>query len=643
MMPDAASLSTPLAYALAYAQRGWHVLPLVPGEKRPMGKLVPRGALDATIDGETIRRWWQAVPTAGIGIAMAPSGLVALDIDPRNGGAETFDALQAEHGSLRSEVMAYTGGGGEHHVFVLPPGSTAALPGKLGPGVDVKANGYICVEPSLHPSGKKYGWEAGSSPLDGVAPSPLPDWLRSLRVDLSTPDRSASTGRPVDAEVARDVREALYVLDADDYATWVQAGMALHSTGWGGPAYAMWAAWSQQSNKFDAQGVRAKWASFHTPEERGRGVTVAWVFQRAKDAGWINPRASIKSAPVGPADAAQGSADGLPLLSLAQLREKSAAVSWVVKHVLPSESLGVMFGGSGTFKSFIALDCALHVAHGLRWLGRKTRKASVIIIAAEGGSGIWRRIDAWHRQQGLSWSDAEVYVVPVAVDLLHDAEMVVSAARALGVEPQLVVVDTLSQTFPGEENSATEISGYLRELGLWFRSVWRCAVLVIHHTGHMATERPRGSSAIRANVDFMIGVFRSETEMIATMTVGKQKDGELLPDQTFHLQVVELDQDVDGDPTTSLVARAVMSDTEKAELVAHEARRGRSGHHPAILTLAQNGMQERDLRRAFYETCELQDQDSRRQAYYRALNWAKRAGFIDIAQGIVIVLKETSA
>ena len=114
----------------------------------------------------------------------------------------------------------------------MPPGAQLSLPGTLGPGIDLKCNGYIVVEPSIHPSGKAYGWEASSNPLDHVVPSPLPDWLRSLRVHLDAP-RPAAGDIPVDPKTARDVREALYVLDAEDYHQWVQAGMALHHTGWG--------------------------------------------------------------------------------------------------------------------------------------------------------------------------------------------------------------------------------------------------------------------------------------------------------------------------------------------------------------------------------------------------------------------------
>jgi hypothetical protein len=50
VIPALDSLSTPLSWALAYAARGWHVLPLEPRGKAPLGRLVPRGMKDATTD-----------------------------------------------------------------------------------------------------------------------------------------------------------------------------------------------------------------------------------------------------------------------------------------------------------------------------------------------------------------------------------------------------------------------------------------------------------------------------------------------------------------------------------------------------------------------------------------------------------------
>lgn len=328
-------------------------------------------------------------------------------------------------------------------------------------------------------------------------------------------------------------------------------------------------------------------------------------------------------------------AASVPLLTLDQLREQARSVKWIVKHMIPAESVGLLFGASGTFKSFIAIDLALHVAHGLSWLGKKTQQGPVIIIAAEGGTGLWRRIVAWHRERRLQWKDAPIYVVPISVDLGADAILVREAAAKLDIVPALVVVDTLSQTFSGEENSSQEVSTYLREIGLQFRMCWLCAILVVHHTGHIATERPRGSSALRANVDFMYGVFRDEKEMLATVECVKQKDGEMPDPVSFSMRVCELQPDEDGDMITSLVATSIGGTQQVLGFMAHEASRGRGGKNHLFLELAHSGIEEKKLRTLFYESID-GDSEAKRQAYWRAKSWALKSGLVEIAQGFVI-------
>lgn len=335
----------------------------------------------------------------------------------------------------------------------------------------------------------------------------------------------------------------------------------------------------------------------------------------------------------------KGAGKRVPLMRLDALREAAAAVRWSVKHVVPAASIGMLFGGSGTFKSFIALDCALHVAHGLPWMGRLTKQGPVLYIAAEGGAGLWGRIDAWHRERNLRWQDAPLYVVPVAVDLTVDAWRVVDAAQAVGACPSMVIVDTLSQTYAGEENSANEMAAYLREIGLRFRMLWQCSVLLVHHTGHQATERPRGSSAIRANIDFLLGVFRDEKEMLATLSCVKQKDGDLFKDATFKLSIVDLGADVDNDRITSLVARHLSTDDEVAHAVEAEQAAGRGGRNQMFMQQVQNGGLEKELRKAFYAELNVADPEARKKAYYRAREWAVAKGFIDLAEGYVIDLR----
>jgi hypothetical protein len=335
----------------------------------------------------------------------------------------------------------------------------------------------------------------------------------------------------------------------------------------------------------------------------------------------------------------KGVGSRVPFMRLDQLRQVAQQVRWTVKHVIPASSIGMLFGGSGTFKSFIALDAGLHVVHGLPWMGRMTACAPVLYIAAEGGAGLWSRINAWHRARNLKWGDVPFYVVPAALDLTADSWRVVDAAQALGVSPGMVIVDTLSQTYAGEENSANEMAAYLRELGLRFRELWQCTVLLVHHTGHQATERPRGSSAIRSNVDFLLGVFRDEKEMLATVTSVKQKDGELMSDATFSMTVVDLGVDDDGDKVTSLVARHLSSTEEIEQAKLAEQAAGRGGRNSAFLALVTNGMDERGLRKAFYELLEGLDSEAKKKAYFRAKQAAVDARQIEVAQGIVLDLR----
>ncbi len=338
----------------------------------------------------------------------------------------------------------------------------------------------------------------------------------------------------------------------------------------------------------------------------------------------------------------KGPGTRVPLLRLAGLRESAQAVRWAVKHVIPAASIGMLFGGSGTFKSFIALDAALHVAHGLPWMGRLTKQAPVLYIAAEGGAGLWSRIEAWHRHRNLRWEDAPMFVVPTAVDLTVDAWRVVDAAQAVGATPGLVIVDTLSQTYSGEENSANEMAAYLREIGLRFRALWGCSVLLVHHTGHSATERPRGSSAIRANLDYLLGVQRDEKEMLATLSCQKQKDGDLFSDITFQMSKCELGRDEDGDLITSLVARHLSTQDEVSQAQADEQQAGRGGRNQRLLALVQNGMPERDLRKAFNEEMRasgLTDGEAQKKAYFRARKVATEAKQIEVAEGYVIDLR----
>lgn len=289
-----------LQAALAYASMGWHVLPCYrpvlgdegklvcgcgrancesPG-KHPHGQLARRGQMDATTDPDIIRKWFHYGHGLNIAIQCSQSHLAVIDIDPRNGGEYSKEAIEEKYGRLYSDVEACTGGGGQHYVYSNPHG-VSGLPGKLGPGIDVKANGYIMVWPSLHISGRLWEWEASSDPTEGAVPSPLPDWMRDLANpqphDLST----ARGSRYVDQAQIDDLRAALSHVPADDYHLWINFGQALKALG--GIGFKLWDTWSQQSGKYHPAAQGPKWRSF-----RPGSYQIESIFHEAMQRGWVN-------------------------------------------------------------------------------------------------------------------------------------------------------------------------------------------------------------------------------------------------------------------------------------------------------------------------------------------------------------------
>jgi len=166
-----------LETALAYAFRGWPILPCRPRAKEP---LTAHGLLEAVTDGKTIRAWWQRWPAANVGIALGASArIVALDVDPRHGGDAALSEFCHDHGPLPSTPHSLTGGGGHHFLFVHPGGKLKAMY-QLADGLELRADGaYIVAPPSIHPNGQFYAWEA-SDHFEDVQPAPLPRWLVAM-------------------------------------------------------------------------------------------------------------------------------------------------------------------------------------------------------------------------------------------------------------------------------------------------------------------------------------------------------------------------------------------------------------------------------------------------------------------------------
>jgi putative DNA primase/helicase len=89
-----------------------------------------------------------------------------------------------------------------------------------------------------------------------------------------------------EAEEAR-VRSALSCIPAEEYKTWIDIGMALHSTGWGERALKIYDDWSRTApDKYSEDAQLEKWESFGRADRHGPVITLGTLFHMAKQHGW---------------------------------------------------------------------------------------------------------------------------------------------------------------------------------------------------------------------------------------------------------------------------------------------------------------------------------------------------------------------
>ncbi|UVG35138.1 DNA primase/polymerase/helicase [Microbacterium phage Cece] len=130
---------------------------------------------DATDNTATIQGWWEHDPDYNVGVFARDSGFFVLDIDPRNGGDESYYKLEERlGGDIPNTITQITGQytirgqvvRGRHMFFKAPEGFTFMRDlGKLGlPGIDIKHNGYALLYPSRHITGVQYEWDPERAP-----------------------------------------------------------------------------------------------------------------------------------------------------------------------------------------------------------------------------------------------------------------------------------------------------------------------------------------------------------------------------------------------------------------------------------------------------------------------------------------------
>lgn len=213
----------------------------------------------------------------------------------------------------------------------------------------------------------------------------------------------------------------------------------------------------------------------------------------------------------------------LRLLTIPELRQLPPP-TYLIDKMLVEGTLANLFGESGAYKSFVALDWALSVASGRAWHNHDVQRGVAVYVAAEGVAGMSKRIDAWERANHDHNPERDFRVIGQAIDLLNP-ESVEDLHHALhdqlDTAPKMLVIDTLARSIPGaDENSAQDMGRAIEHLDR-IRRDFNSHILLVHHSG-LEKGRERGSTALRGAMDSRFEVARAGERIV--ITCKKQKD-----------------------------------------------------------------------------------------------------------------------
>lgn len=241
---------------------------------------------------------------------------------------------------------------------------------------------------------------------------------------------------------------------------------------------------------------------------------------------------------------------------------QATAPKWVIKDIMEEDSLVGLFGSPKTGKSFLSVDMGCCVSTGTEYHGHKTKKGLVIYLAGEGHRGLSRRLLAWEMVKDRKLEHSLFHYSERGAAILDEHDVTMMRNEALTIQdnykeaPKLFVIDTLARNYgSGDENSTQDMNRWIANVDRFIREEFRCAVMIVHHTGHNENNRGRGSSVLPAALDAEYKVTREGEGQEFTIDLQQTliKDGRPLEPMRFNFQETEFHNllDEDGRPTTS--------------------------------------------------------------------------------------------
>lgn len=526
---------------------GCKVFPCSPGTKLPATE---NGWQDASSDRDQIAEWQRINPDFNWAVACGPSGLFVFDIDPA--GLDWWAKLLERDAAIKAEVdkafQVRTPKGGLHVYFRGEGPSTAS---RIAEGIDTRggiqkdgriiSGGYVILPGSRTRAGLPGHVDGLYEALPGGALNPLPPHVRAIVPERKKTDTLGLAKNP-EADKPRNISWAVDLLKG-----YVQSGrVSVQGRGGNNTAFQvacsildkaispgmafdlLWEHWNPHCSPpwddWELEGIIRNAA--HYGEDTEGGVK---GFQANEDAFAQFAGQEFEPPPVAPRARDR-------IMPLHDYADGVQDPTWLIPNMIPAHGIGMIYGESGSYKSFLALDMALCLAFGIpgQW-GAPPVKNDVLYLAGEGPVATGRkRWPAWMEWQSIEFRNDHRFFIKDRVPFYTDTQAWEDVKADLGelkAKPSLIVVDTLTRLITGlDENSAKDasmITNFMEQLARYYE----CFVLAIHHTGKDQNKGARGSSAFYANMDAVIStkLRQGGTEV----RVRKQKDADVSDDVAF--------------------------------------------------------------------------------------------------------------
>lgn len=240
------------------------------------------------------------------------------------------------------------------------------------------------------------------------------------------------------------------------------------------------------------------------------------------------------------------------MIPLQEAVDTVSYTDWLIKDIVEKKALCMLFGESGSYKTFMALDMLMCISQGIPFHGKEVRQAPAAIIIGEGQNSFGQRAKALAKSYGIKKiKNFYISVIPAQFTEEESAKQVKDIVSKLPQRPGIVCIDTLARNFgPGDENSSGAMNQFIQNIDLMGNDITR---MLIHHSGHNNKDRARGSSTLYAAMDATY-MLDNKDNMI-TLSCTKMKDAAKFDPMYFIPEVVPV-PDLEGE--TSIIIKSMM-------------------------------------------------------------------------------------